>query len=216
MFYDINSFLKSNPDPRQYWMGRHPGGHGFGHSGRGSHGGFGRGGDFRTGRKFTAPDLQLIILAILADKSSHGYELIKALEERSGGFYTPSPGVIYPALTYLDEIGYATVQSDGAKKLYQITEAGRVYLEDNRETVDAMLQELERIGGRMDRLRRVFSGDDVPGEDDDFDGRGSREVNAARRALKMALHEKRRSTPDEAKRIAGILLRAAAEILGKS
>src|SRR5271156_4201549 len=115
MFYDINSFLESNPDPRQYWMGRQHGGHGFGHSGRGSHGGFGRGGgDFRTGRKFTAPDLQLIILAMLADKPSHGYELIKALEERSGGFYTPSPGVIYPALTYLEEIGYATFESEGA------------------------------------------------------------------------------------------------------
>jgi DNA-binding PadR family transcriptional regulator len=214
MFYDINSFLESNPDPRQYWMGRHPGGHGFGHSGRGFHGGFGRGGgDFRTGRKFTAPDLQLIILAMLADKPSHGYELIKALEERSGGFYTPSPGVIYPALTYLEEIGYATFESEGAKKLYQITEAGRRYLEENREAVDSMLKELERIGGRMDRLRQVFSESDTP-DDDDSDGRGSRVVNQARRELKLALHEKRRATPEEAKRIAAILRRAAAEISG--
>jgi DNA-binding PadR family transcriptional regulator len=215
MFYDSYSFLESNPHPRQFWMGRHHGDHGFGHSGRGSHGGFGRGrGDFRTGRKFTAADLQLIILAMLAEKPSHGYELIKGLEERSGGFYAPSPGVIYPALTYLEEIGYTTVENEGAKKLYHITASGRRYLEKNREIVDAMLKELERIGARMDRVRRVLSDDDSPGEDDEFDGRGSREVNAARRALKMALHEKRRSTPEEARRIAEILRRAAAEIAG--
>ena len=215
MLYDNYSFLESNPDARQFWMGRHHGDHGFGHSGRGSHGGFGRGrGDFRTGRKFTAADLQLIILAMLAEKPSHGYELIKGLEERSGGFYAPSPGVIYPALTYLEEIGYATVENEGAKKRYHITASGRRYLEKNREIVDAMLKELDRIGARMDRVRRVFSDDDSPGEDDEFDGRGSREVNAARRALKMALHEKRRSTPEEARRIAEILRRAAAEIAG--
>jgi DNA-binding PadR family transcriptional regulator len=121
--------------------------------------------------------------------------------------------VIYPALTYLEEIGYATFESEGAKKLYQITEAGRRYLEENREAVDSMLKELERIGGRMDRLRQVFSESDTP-DDDDSDGRGSRVVNQARRELKLALHEKRRATPEEAKRIAAILRRAAAEISG--
>ncbi len=63
------------------------------------------GGGFRTGRKFDAADLQLIILALLSEQPRHGYELIKTLEERSGGFYVPSPGVIYPALTYLEETG---------------------------------------------------------------------------------------------------------------
>ena len=95
-------------------MGRHHGGHGFGHFAGGFAGGFGRGG-FRGGRKFAAADLHLIILTLLKDKPRHGYELIKALEERSGGFYTPSPGMIYPALTYLEEIGHATVEADGAK-----------------------------------------------------------------------------------------------------
>jgi DNA-binding PadR family transcriptional regulator len=217
MFYDINQFLESNPDPRRFWMGRHPGGHGFGRSGRGPFGGFGRGGgDFRTGRKFNAPDLQLIILAMLAEKPSHGYELIKALEERSNGFYTPSPGVIYPALTYLEEIGHATFASEGNKKLYQITETGRNYLAENREAVDSMLKELERIGSRMDRLRQAFQESDFPQDDEGFDGRGSREVHAARRVLKMALHEKHGASGDEAKRIAAILRRAAAEISGNA
>src|SRR5215471_16257227 len=114
MFYDI---LRP---PGMFSMGRHPVGFGSGHFAPGWMGGGGRG--FRTGRKLAAPDLQLIILALLAEKARHGYELIKAMEERSGGFYAPSPGMIYPALTYLEEIGYATVAAEGAKKLYYITD----------------------------------------------------------------------------------------------
>src|SRR5271168_5088787 len=146
-------------------LGRHHGRRGFRRGGPGFMGDF-AGGDFPGGRKLDAIDIQLVILALLAEQPAHGYELIKTLEERSGGFYTPSPGVIYPALTYLYEIGYATFESEGAKKLYQITEAGRRYLEENRDVVDPMLKELERIGGRMDRLRQVFSEGDLPGEDD--------------------------------------------------
>src|SRR5580698_7800174 len=91
------------------------------------------GGGFRTGRKLGAADLQLIILALLKEKASHGYELIKALEERSGGFYVPSPGMVYPALTWLEEVGYASVAAEGAKKLYSITEAGREHLTQNQQ-----------------------------------------------------------------------------------
>src|SRR5215471_9798330 len=96
---------------------------------------------FRAGRRLAAGDLQLVLLALLAERPSHGYELIKALEERSGGFYSPSPGMIYPALTYLEEIGYATVAAEGAKKLYTITQTGRDYLEANREAADAILSQ---------------------------------------------------------------------------
>ena len=71
------------------------------------------GDEFTSGRKFEAADLQLVILAFLAERPAHGYELIKTIEERSGGFYTPSPGVIYPALTYLSEIGHASVEQAG-------------------------------------------------------------------------------------------------------
>jgi DNA-binding PadR family transcriptional regulator len=79
------------------------------------------GGDFPGGRKLDAIDIQLVILTLLAEQPAHGYELIKSLEERSGGFYTPSPGVIYPALTYLHEIGHTSVEQQGTRKLYSIT-----------------------------------------------------------------------------------------------
>ena len=64
-----------------------------------------------SGRKLSSNDLQLLLLALLAEKPAHGYELIRALEERSGGAYAPSPGMIYPALTYLEELGHA--EADG-------------------------------------------------------------------------------------------------------
>jgi DNA-binding PadR family transcriptional regulator len=218
MFNDYRTHQLHDFRPEHFCMGRHHGGHGFGHFAAGFAGAFGRGGGgFRTGRKFAAADLHLIILALLEEKPHHGYELIKALEERSGGFYTPSPGMIYPALTYLEEIGHATFEADGTKKLYQITEAGRQHLKENRSIVDTMLRELAAIGSRMDDVRRAFSGEEARGEEDEtFDPRrGPREVFEARWELKRALRAKRKCSPEEAKRIAEILRRAAAEIGGK-
>jgi DNA-binding PadR family transcriptional regulator len=195
------------------FIGRHGGGRGHGPFGGGFMGG---GHEFRAGRKLMAGDLQLLILALLAENPSHGYELIKALEEKSGGFYVPSPGVIYPALTYLEEIGHATVEAVGAKKLYSITEEGRNHLGQNQDAVDVMLERLGQIGQRMGRVREAFAGEEG-GEEDvrGFRGRGFKEILHARHELKAALHEKKRSSPEEYQRIAEILLRAAAAIRGQ-
>ena len=107
------------------FIGRHRGGRGFGRLVAGLAGGAGMGAQgFGAGRKLAAGDLQLVILALLAEAPRHGYEIIKALEERSGGFYSPSPGMVYPALTYLEELGHATVAAEGTKKLYRITGDG--------------------------------------------------------------------------------------------
>jgi DNA-binding PadR family transcriptional regulator len=196
------------------FMGRHHGPRGFGRFA----GGFGEGPGgpaFRTGRKLAAGDLQLVILALLAEKPSHGYELIKALEERSHGFYSPSPGMVYPALTYLEEIGYASVESAGARKLYQITAEGRAHLEANRTAADTLLTQIDRVGSRMEQVRRVFAGE-AAAEDEDGEPAGRnpahREAWLARHELKAALRAKRHSTPEEYRRIAEILRRAAEEI----
>src|SRR5580693_1431375 len=178
--------------PELFSMGRHHGGQGFGHFASAGGGGFGRGGGgFPTGRKFASTDLHLIILALLADKPRHGYDIIKALEERSKGFYTPSPGMVYPALTYLEEIGYATVEADGSRKLYHITASGQAQLDENRDLVDSMFAQFERVGEKMDRMRRAFSGDESAraAEEDLGSGRrGSGAMQRARRELKSALH----------------------------
>jgi DNA-binding PadR family transcriptional regulator len=197
---------------RGYFMGRH--GRRFGHfAGGGFGGGFGMGMGgraFRAGRRLASGDLQLVLLALLAEQPSHGYELIKALEERSGGFYSPSPGMIYPALTWLEEVGYASVIAEGAKKLYSITDAGREYLKENQDSAQAMLGQLAYVGQKMHRVREIFG---AFGEDEE--GVDSEEIHAARRELKQALREKRGAPAEEKSRIAAILREAAGRIRGK-
>lgn len=200
-------------------MGRHHGGRGFGGFAAGFMGGRGLGGgSFRTGRKLASADLQLIILALLTEKPSHGYELIKSLEQRSSGFYSPSPGMVYPALSYLEEIGYAMVEAEGTKKLYSITAEGRRHLEENRVAVEATLSELERIGSRMEYVRRAFADQEASADETgDFDmaSAAPEELWIARRRLRMALRQKRHCSMAEARRIAAILKHAAAEILSE-
>jgi DNA-binding PadR family transcriptional regulator len=203
-----------------HFFGRHQGGRGFGHFGKG----FIDGGDFGgrafgMGRKLASVDLQLLILGLLAEKPRHGYEIIKALDERSKGFYIPSPGMVYPALTYLEEIGHATVEAVGTRKLYHITDAGKTHLDSNRSSADALFAQFGRVGERMDRVRRAMhveeTGEGDSEERHEHERRGSKELQRARRDLKAALVDKWDSSREEQQRIAEILRRAAAEILAQ-
>lgn len=186
--------------------GRHGGGRGFG-GGGGRGGGFMGGDGVPGGRKLGSAELQLVLLALLAERPAHGYELIRLLEARSGGFYAPSPGMIYPALTYLEEIGHAEVAQEGNRKLYSLTEAGRAHLDANREQADRILDALARIGGRMEQVREAFAGVG------DADPQASDTLHQARHAIRHALMRARGCSGAEAVRIAGILDRATAEIL---
>jgi DNA-binding PadR family transcriptional regulator len=181
--------------------------------GYGGPGGFGGGdGDgFPRGRKFSSDDLQLLLLALLDAQPSHGYELIKALETRSNGFYSPSPGMVYPALTYLEELGYVTVQLEGNRKRYELAEPGRQHLADNRERVELMLAKLTHIARKMDSVRRAFAGEE---QLDPAEGGWLPELIEARRALKHALLRRDNVPAAEQRRIAAILARATAEIEG--
>lgn len=99
---------------------------------------------------FEQGDLRLVILQLLEDKPRHGYEIIKELEERSGGRYAPSPGTVYPTLTMLEEMGYASSEAgSGGKKVYSITEDGRKYLAENRTTVDDVFDRLSELGASI-------------------------------------------------------------------
>src|ERR1700743_2032449 len=111
------------------------------HHGEERHGGGGRGGRSGLGRFFAHGDLRLVVLHLIAEKPRHGYEIIKAIEESVGGTYSPSPGVIYPPLTRLEELGYVTVstETDSGKKLQTITPQGKAYLDANRPALDALL-----------------------------------------------------------------------------
>ena len=98
------------------------------------------------GRLFASNDLRFLLLALIDEKPRHGYELIKAIEEKLGGAYSPSPGIIYPMLTLFEESGLATVTTEGTRKLYTITEEGKKELAENRDVVDAILNRMAGIG----------------------------------------------------------------------
>src|SRR5271168_4669335 len=111
------------------------------------------GGRFR-GRVFDTGDLRFVILRLIAEKPSYGYEIIKQIEERLGGSYAPSPGVVYPTLTLLEELGYVTVSvGDGTKKLHTITPEGKAALEANKPAVDALFERMEQAGAAFGKGR---------------------------------------------------------------
>lgn len=188
--------------------GRGHGGHGlFGFGGGRGHGDRG-GGDFmRMGRMLAQGDLRLLALALIAEQPRHGYEIIKVLEEKTGGFYAPSPGMVYPTLTYLEEASYVTAQAEGSKKLYTITEEGRAYLAENRDFVDAVLERLQAVGEKAERWRhRAERDEEVQGP------RVTRLVDAAIGNLRDIAAQRFAADTEAEARIVEILARAAADL----
>ena len=123
--------------------------HGFGGHWRGR---WERG--FGGGRLFDPGDLKLVILKLLSEEPSYGYQLIKRMEERLAGGYAPSPGVIYPTLTLLEEEGLASVSTSADnKKVYTVTPAGLEYLKANQERVDELFARLDEAGKGFERGR---------------------------------------------------------------
>ena len=192
-----------------------PGGPG-GAAGRGGWGDWGD--SFRIGRMLASGDLRLVALYFIEQQPRHGYDLIKAIEEKTGGLYVPSPGVVYPALTFLEEANYVTSVAEGNKRLYTITEEGKTYLSDNRAAVEGTLAHLSRIGEQFAKVREKWDEAEQkfreapPRPDRDMDDVAP-EVNDARRDLKDAIKQAvRERDPENNRRLADILRRAANEI----
>lgn len=152
---------------------RRGGRHHFGGDHGEEHGRGGRGGRGGRHRMFEHGDLRLVLLALVARKPSHGYELIKAIDEASSGLYVPSPGVIYPTLTLLEEQDFLEpITSGNGRKSYQITELGQSELQKHQAVVDVILARLagagrghhhhgnlaEGISDAMNRLRSLLRG----------------------------------------------------------
>ncbi len=176
--------------------GPHGGGWGSGHGRRGPFG----------GRKFRSGELQLVILALLAEAPAHGYELIRRLETRSNGFYGPSPGVIYPALAFLEETDLIepAPEAAGTRKPFRLTAAGQASLAARRAEADGILASLDRSGARMGGVREAWAAE----------AEGGDELHRARAALKRALLAHRGADEAERRRIAAILEAAASAIGG--
>jgi DNA-binding PadR family transcriptional regulator len=120
-----------------------------------------RGGPFRA-RFFEHGDLKFVILSLLEERPRHGYDIIKAIEEKSSGMYTPSAGTVYPTLTLLEEMGFAHSSADeSGKRIYEITDTGRAHLAENRGTVDDIFSRISRAGAgltsdAMQEMNRAF------------------------------------------------------------
>ena len=107
------------------------GSHDHHHKRHGRHGRWGA-------RPFDYGELRLLIVAMIGEEPRHGYELMRAIEERMGGSYTPSPGVIYPTLSWLEDSGFARVDEAGGRKSYTLTDAGKSFLAANKTAVDEL------------------------------------------------------------------------------
>lgn len=186
-------------------FGGFPGAGGFGRGGMsrggpggGGHGGRGPGGGRGRRGIFDANDLKLILLGLIAEQPRHGYDLIRAIEDKSGGAYVPSPSMIYPKLTMLADMGFADEHADTAsgRKLFGITAEGAGHLEEHRNALlDAM--------GRLDILaKRALRTDGAP-------------IRRAMENLKMALFhrlEKEGADNDTMFDVAAIIDEAAGKI----
>ncbi|MGB6102599.1 MAG: PadR family transcriptional regulator [Pusillimonas sp.] len=166
------------------------------------------GANFTRGRKFSSDELQLMLLALLENQPSHGYELVKALRNRSGGYWSPSPGMVYPALTYLYETGYAAVTIDSNKKSYALLPDGLEYLATHREQADELLATLVHMARKMKYIQGAMAADNDAAPDDGW----LPDFVHARLALKRALLLKSMAGPAEQKRITAILEAATRQI----
>jgi DNA-binding PadR family transcriptional regulator len=155
----------------------------------------GRGGGLR--RFFDHGDLRYVLLGLIAERPRHGYELIKAIEEKSGGMYSPSPGVIYPTLTLLEELGYIRPDSvEGTRKQFVVTPEGAAFLGANQAVVD-------QIFSRMAEVSHVYAGGPAP------------EIRRAMHNLEAALTIRLGHGPltaDQVRAVTAVLDRAATEI----
>lgn len=102
-------------------------------------------------RWFERGDLKFAILALIAEKPMHGYEVMQALEEESAGSYKASPGSVYPTLQLLEDQGYLTSQDYGGRKVYSITDSGRAFLNENRDHVKRIFDRVSQFGDRLGR-----------------------------------------------------------------
>ncbi len=187
--------------------GRFGGFGGFGGRHGGGFGGMGGEDLLRARRMLAQGDLRLVALALIAAAPRHGYEIIKLIEEKTADWYSPSPGIVYPTLTYLEEAGYVTAATEGAKKLYTITDEGRAYLAANHELADVVLDRLAALGERVNRWRRT-----ARGEEREERRALPQLVEATLQHLRETVGKRLENDPDAEARLVEILARAAAEL----
>jgi DNA-binding PadR family transcriptional regulator len=137
---------------------------------------------FRSSRRessFQKGDLKYILLDLIKDKPRHGYEIIRELEEQSHGFYKPSPGVVYPTLQMLEEMGYTSSTEEEGKKIYSISKEGLEFLAKKKDIANGVRSQIKHKWsfkniGRMAQVMKEYH------ELEHLLGRGFRSLDADR------------------------------------
>ena len=107
-------------------------------------------------RVFDSGELRLVLLKLIAEQPRHGYDLIRSIEELTGGEYSPSPGIVYPTLTLLQEMGHTSEEDGGAgRKTFAITGDGTAFLNQNKSVVEELFERLAALGARRARTDRM-------------------------------------------------------------
>jgi DNA-binding PadR family transcriptional regulator len=167
-----------------------------------------RGNALTSGRKFNAQELQLMLLWFLRDAPAHGYELIKRFSDLSGDYYSPSPGVVYPALGQLETLGFAQVELSGKRKNYRITANGNAHLESHTESANRLQAILKHAAKKMLWINQVNESVDAASEATGW----LPEYVQARKTLRAVLFANSEADHTEQRRVITILQRAADEI----
>ncbi len=152
----------------------------------------------RHGGRFGRGDLRLVILEMLENHPSYGYEIMRALEQRFHGFYSPSAGTIYPTLQWLQDLGYVTVAEEDGRKVYTITEEGRRFLAAGEPRVDEIWERMRGWAGPFDKR--------------EFREEMRRFTDELRDMGRDLRHEARWASPEKLRRVREIVVRAGREI----
>lgn len=170
--------------------------------------------DFGQGRKYTARAMQLMLMAMLRDGETHGYELIRRFAHLSHNSYVPSAGAVYPALSYCAGQGWVHVQEDGRRKLYSLTDEGRRYLDGQQENCDYLLQSLAYRARKLVWMRQMLADQSSP---DDLQAAQDQtgwlpEFVQIRHSLKNVLFEQSTASLERQRDVVAILEQALEQI----
>lgn len=171
----------------------------------------------RRSKWLSVEDLRLVILHLLSEKPRHGYEIIRAIEAHTSGFYAPSPGMVYPALSGLETDGLVTAKESGTKKIFELTSQGTALLRKNAQTTVTIMEQIKTFGEKMAYFQNQLLQEEQANErwGGGF-GRENLDLKTefvkTRRELKAAIFEKIAASFEEKKRVIDAMKRAVAEI----
>lgn len=171
----------------------------------------------RRGKWLSSDDLHLVILNMLAERPTHGYEIIRRIEAYTSGFYAPSPGMIYPLLSRLEAEGFAFPKENGARKVFELTPQGTSLLKKNKQTVITIMEQVKTFGEKMayfqnQLLQEEQANERWGGEFGQEDLVLKTEFMKVRRELKAAIFEKVAASREAKKRVIEVMKRAVIEI----